>query len=172
MQKQLLYPKIIPRLFSSIIDFMLMTFLFMPFSHLLTSILFVNMFKEYLIHNAIKITDASSITTVLMSEEFTNRYFGTSEMMLYIFINTAVPLFIITMYFCCFWHYMGSTPGKYILGIKIVKENDIKSSPTMGQSIIRAITSPIGFILIWFSLLSSRRQTLHDKISGTLIVKK
>lgn len=172
MQKQTLFPKIVPRLFSSIIDFTLMTLLLMPISRFCSKILFVNMFKEYLIHNAIKITDDKSIATIIYSEKFASHYLGSADIIYYTLINTAIPLAMISVYFICFWHYAGTTPGKLLLAMKIVDETDMKSNPSIKQSIIRLILSPIGFITIWFSLLSSKRQTLHDKMAGTVLVKK
>lgn len=172
MQKQIIFPKIVPRLFSSIIDFMLMTLLLMPISSFCSKMLFVNIFKEYLIHNAIKIADDKSISAIIYSEKFASHYVGSTEIIYYMVINTILPLAMISAYFICFWHYAGTTPGKYILAMKIVDESDMKTNPNMKQSIIRLVLSPIGFITIWFSLLSSKRQTLHDKISGTVLVKK
>lgn len=172
MQKQTTFPKIIPRLFSSIIDFMLMTLLLMPISSFCSKILFVNMFKEYLINNGIKITDDNSIYTVIYSEKFASQYLGSSDLVYYMLTNASIPLTMIAAYFISFWYYTASTPGKYVLAMKIVDEKDMKATPSLYQCVIRFLLAPLGFVTIWFSLLSSKRQTLHDKISKTVLVKK
>ncbi len=80
-------------------------------------------------------------------------------------------------YFFVFWvHYDGATPGKKLLGIKIIRENGEK------------ITYPVAFIRYIGFLLSSatifffglgflwviwdkKKQALHDKIAGTIVIK-
>lgn len=76
-------------------------------------------------------------------------------------------------YFVGFWAWRGQTPGKMILGIKMIRTD---SSPvTLGYAFLRylgyivsAITLYIGFFWIAFD---SHKQGLHDKIADTYVVK-
>jgi uncharacterized RDD family membrane protein YckC len=73
-----------------------------------------------------------------------------------------------------FWVYRSATPGKLILGMKIV---DAKTGgkPSTGQFILRYLgyyvsTIPLFLGLIWVGL-DAKKQGWHDKIAGTVVVK-
>jgi len=77
------------------------------------------------------------------------------------------------IYFPAFWVWQGATPGKMMMGVKIVKTD---GSPIgIGRAILRyfgyivsAIILYIGYIMIAWD---SRKQGLHDKIAGTYVVR-
>lgn len=85
----------------------------------------------------------------------------------------TVMWFLKVAYFVGFWTWRGQTPGKMVLGIKVIRTD---SSPiTLGYAFLRylgyivsAMTLYIGFIWIAFD---SRKQGLHDKIADTYVVK-
>ena len=93
-----------------------------------------------------------------------------------LFLN---PIFLVIAgvikiaYFVGFWAWRGQTPGKMLLGIKIIRTD---SSPvTLGHAFLRylgyivsALTLYIGFIWVAFD---DRKQGLHDKIADTYVVK-
>lgn len=93
----------------------------------------------------------------------------------FIFILVAIFIsFLIKIaYFVTFWVWRGQTPGKLIMGIKIIRTD---SSPiTLPYALLRylgyivsTITLLIGFIWIAFD---ERKQGLHDKIADTYVVK-
>ena len=77
------------------------------------------------------------------------------------------------IYFTGFWVWRGQTPGKMVMGIKIIRTD---SSPVnwphallryLGY-IVSTITLCIGFIWIAFD---DHKQGLHDKIADTHVVK-
>ncbi len=76
-------------------------------------------------------------------------------------------------YVLFFWAWRGATPGKMIMGIKIIRTD---SSPlTLDRAAIRFFSALlsglilfIGFIMIAFD---ERKQGLHDKIADTYVVK-
>ncbi len=80
---------------------------------------------------------------------------------------------LLTAYTLFFWAWRGATPGKMIMGIKIIRTD---SSPlTLDRAVIRFFSSIlsglilyIGFIMIAFD---ERKQGLHDKIADTYVVK-
>lgn len=76
-------------------------------------------------------------------------------------------------YFIGFWVWRGQTPGKMVMGIKVIRTD---SSPiTLPYALLRylgyiilAMTLFIGFIWIAFD---SHKQGIHDKIADTYVVK-
>jgi len=85
----------------------------------------------------------------------------------------TVGLIISVTYFCGFWVWRGQTPGKMVMGIKVICTG---SSPvTLPQALLRylgyivsAMVLFIGFIWIAFD---SHKQGIHDKIADTYVVK-
>jgi uncharacterized RDD family membrane protein YckC len=82
-----------------------------------------------------------------------------------------VPAIIIIM----FWKKYGATPGKMLLGCKIVDATTFQKL-SYKQCIIRligyylsAIILFIGYITIIFS---KRKQGLHDKLANTIVIKR
>ena len=83
----------------------------------------------------------------------------------------AVALFI-PGYFVLFWVLVGATPGKQVLGLKIVRTS--RQQLGWGRAIVRFIgywISAIVFFLgfLWV-LVDSRRQAWHDKLADTFVV--
>jgi uncharacterized RDD family membrane protein YckC len=81
-------------------------------------------------------------------------------------------LFIIFTYNIFFWSFSGSSPGKSIMGIRIVPLNGNKISILRG--LIRYIgyyisAIPFGLGFLW-AIIDDRRMGWHDKISHTCVV--
>jgi uncharacterized RDD family membrane protein YckC len=78
-------------------------------------------------------------------------------------------------YFVGFWAWRGQTPGMMLLGLRIARDAD-GTPPGLGRSILRyigwvisAFVLFIGFIWIAFD---SKKQGWHDKIAGTVVVRR
>lgn len=74
-----------------------------------------------------------------------------------------------------FWHFKSATPGKMILGIKIVDANTMgKASP--GKLLIRYLGYYISMLPLCLGIFwvgwDKRKQGWHDKIAGTLVIKE
>jgi uncharacterized RDD family membrane protein YckC len=87
-----------------------------------------------------------------------------------IFFQYIFPAIVVIL----FWIYRSATPGKMILGMKIV---DAKTGDKPGtrQYILRYLgyyvsTIPLLLGLIWVGF-DDRKQGWHDKIAGTVVVK-
>lgn len=91
---------------------------------------------------------------------------------------TALPLdrlaivFIVISYYVFFWSIVGQTPGKALLGIRIIPVHARKMS--LGRALLRYLSyfiSTLGLFLgfAWV-LFDDHRQAWHDKISGTYVV--
>lgn len=84
-------------------------------------------------------------------------------------LNYGLPL----LYVVLCWQYKSATPGKYMMGMSIV---DAKTGgkPPMGNLVLRYLgyylcvfTLFLGFIWVAFD---KRKQGLHDKIAGTVVI--
>ena len=78
-------------------------------------------------------------------------------------------------YFVAFYHKKGATPGKMALGLKIVNA-DGTDGISLGQALGRCFVEILSgmFFLIGFLIMifDERKRTLHDRLSGTLVVYK
>ena len=76
-------------------------------------------------------------------------------------------------YYIYFWSSTGQTPGKKVMGIKIVPVDG--GSMTVGKAVMRYVGYLVSsFVLllgfIWI-LFDTNKQGWHDKIAGTYVVK-
>lgn len=90
-------------------------------------------------------------------------------------IVISIPLAV--AFFLIFWvNYDGATPGKKLLGIKIVKDNGEKLTYStafiryIGFMISAATMFFFGIGYLWI-IWDKKKQALHDKIAGTVVVK-
>jgi len=80
-----------------------------------------------------------------------------------------VPHFLIVV---SFWTFKGQTPGMKAYDIKVINKN--KKNPNIFQSTLRYIFMPISIFSIFGLLIAffrKDRQTLHDLLSKTLMIK-
>lgn len=85
-------------------------------------------------------------------------------------IGTAALLYAV-FYYVFFWSLTGQTPGKAVLGLRVVTTKGERISPLRAALrfcgyIVSAVPLFLGFIWI---LLDNRRQGWHDKIAGTYV---
>jgi uncharacterized RDD family membrane protein YckC len=78
-------------------------------------------------------------------------------------------------YFVGFWTWRGQTPGMMLLGLQVARESD-GTPPGLARSILRYVGYLVsGFVLligfIWIAF-DSRKQGWHDKIAGTVVVRR
>jgi uncharacterized RDD family membrane protein YckC len=75
-------------------------------------------------------------------------------------------------YYTFFWTLVGFTPGKALLGLKVVRKNGTKLS--FGRSLLRFFSYWISaiplFLGFFWVLWDSKRQGWHDKIAGTQVL--
>ncbi len=87
-------------------------------------------------------------------------------------IALAVSPFVFAGYFVLLWALAGRTPGKWILGLRILSTKG--ANPTVGQSVIRvlgyllsAIVLYVGFLWV---LVDKERRAWHDHLAGTSVI--
>ena len=83
----------------------------------------------------------------------------------------GIGFLIPNLYFISFWMLAGQTLGKGIMGIRVVGVDGGRVH--IGMAIRRAVgyyLSAIFFIGYLWVLVDKRRQGLHDKLAGTIVV--
>jgi uncharacterized RDD family membrane protein YckC len=72
-----------------------------------------------------------------------------------------------------FWVRMAATPGKLLLGCRVVDAATLKP-PRVGQALLRCFGYLVSFIPLCFGFIYAawdpRKQGLHDKIARTLVI--
>ena len=89
-----------------------------------------------------------------------------------IITGTVLLTLIVIGYYTFFWTLVGFTPGKALLGLKVVRKNGEKIS--FGRSLLRFFSYwisiiPLGLGFFWV-LWDPKRQAWHDKIAGTQVL--
>jgi len=78
---------------------------------------------------------------------------------------------IITLYNIVFWWIRGQTPGKWLLGLRVVALGGGKLS--LGRATLRFagyLLSALPFYLGFLWILGSERRGFHDRLAGTEVV--
>jgi uncharacterized RDD family membrane protein YckC len=82
-------------------------------------------------------------------------------------------LFISFFYYTLFTYSSGSTPGKMLLGIKVISSND--DELTYPRSVARFFSYYLSTLLLFTGYLiqpfTARHQALHDFISNTVVIR-
>ncbi len=167
--KQIVYSKFIPRLFSTLLDLNLIALLLSPVLNYLSLILIKIFFRDYFIQNNIDLNDTAAIYDSMLIPDFLE-FLTLGLFFQYIFILFAATGLLMSFYFVGFWHYFGATPGKMILKMKIV-DSENYSKPSLYRLIKRYFYYITAFIGIWSIVVSSKGQALHDKASNTVVIK-
>ena len=80
------------------------------------------------------------------------------------------PAFV-AAYFVVFWRAIGRTPGKWLMGVKVVLEGGGRI--TVRQALIRLLgylLSSLPFYLGFLGNLGQERRGWHDRIAGTEVI--
>ena len=85
-------------------------------------------------------------------------------------INYLLPFILIIL----FWHYKSATPGKMVLRAVIV-DADTLQKPSTASLIVRYLgyipsTLVLGLGYLWVAF-DPRKQSWHDKLAGTLVIR-
>lgn len=178
MKKQIVYVKLIPRLFATTIDLFLLSIIFAPLMQIVTKWVYRFAFREFLAKHIdgfrlMDFTNQDALMALAKSSEFVN-YMSSKEgiisYMLAFAIVSFVNIFVIMLFFLSFWHYTGSTPGKMLLKIKIVDAQTFEKPSTI-QFVKRVVSYSLSLFGIWLIPFSAKHQALHDKIADTVVIK-
>jgi len=89
-------------------------------------------------------------------------------------IVLASVVIVITagIYFIFFWTLLGQSPGKMLLGVKIVSLDGTRL--TFWQALRRYIGYYLSALALyagyWWVLIDNRRQAWHDKLASTVVI--
>ncbi len=93
-------------------------------------------------------------------------------------LGTLIAFAFGLAYYLIFWvNYDGATPGKKLLGIKIVRDNGEKLTyPTAFIRYIGFILSGLTLVFLFglgylWVIWDKKKQALHDKFAGTVVIK-
>jgi uncharacterized RDD family membrane protein YckC len=86
-------------------------------------------------------------------------------------VALVVSLLVFALYSIVFWSMIGQTPGKAILGLRVVQTSGKR--PTVGCSIVRFLAYWISALPLFLGFLwvfsDGQRQGWHDKIAHTCV---
>ena len=96
----------------------------------------------------------------------------TMETLRAIAISGLAALLFTATYYIFFWTLAGQTPGKTLMGLRIVT---VDGKPlTFGRSVRRFLGYIVSMFAFWLGfvwiLVDNRRQGWHDKIAGTFVI--
>ena len=87
-------------------------------------------------------------------------------------IGAVLITLLVIAYYTFFWTLVGFTPGKALLGLKVVRKNGARIS--FGRSLLRFFSYWISaiplFLGFFWVLWDPKRQGWHDKIAGTQVM--
>lgn len=169
MEKQIIYPGIVTRVFATTVDMFLLSVVISPIVNFISPRIFVIVFKDLIVEQGINMSDGMIASRALQSEQFV-QHITFSALACYSLPIILVQLSLISTYFIWFWHNKSWTPGKYVLGIRIFDEQTMKK-PSISQCIKRFLSLSFSLFGVWFIVFTNKKQALHDKIAGTIIVK-
>ncbi len=85
--------------------------------------------------------------------------------------GAATAIFVV-VYFIFFWTTVGQTPGKYILGLRVVSQDGKRLK--LFQAVLRYLGYylsglPVGLGFFWI-LIDDQRRGWHDRLAGTCVI--
>jgi uncharacterized RDD family membrane protein YckC len=119
------------------------------------------------------LTTLFTVGTFLYNSFNVNQWFGTEQLAQAIatILAIATGLFFLLLYDMGFWLLAGQTPGKRVMGVRIVRTDGQRMA--FGNAVRREIAyllSAILFLGFLWVIVDNRRQALHDKVAGTLVL--
>jgi uncharacterized RDD family membrane protein YckC len=163
------YASLNKRVIAAAIDIFILLLILVPIMNPITEYVFAGRGADVLLNElSMDVGDDAAVTgemviKKLSGEDFFQKYF----------LIQFIIMLIMCVYTLGFWVSYGVTPGKWIVGCKVVDAESLEK-PSLLKAIIRlfgyiASAAPIGlgFVLIAFS---DTKQGLHDRIAGTLVI--
>jgi len=183
LKKQITYAGFYPRVFASMVDLLLSSLLLTPVFAIVSSLFYFNKppalilqpiaqpVVEQLRHGDISFSTA--VTTIFTDPRFLD-YMLHEGGILKMSLDQCLELLILGVIVIMFWSYRGATPGKMLFSMKIVDATTF-GKLSRKQEIIRFLSYtvsvlPFGLGFLWVAF-DKRRQALHDKIAGTVVIK-
>jgi len=87
----------------------------------------------------------------------------------------CVP-WLVALYFVAFWRWRGQTPGKWLLGIRVIALDYTRlgrGKISVGRAVVRLVgylVSALPFYLGFLWILGPQRRGFHDRLARTAVV--
>ena len=151
MKKQITYPNIITRIISSMIDIIVVFFIF----HTLDNLFHIEIYMYKYVNSIDFIGNEKMISF--------------KKLLVFQGITTLINIVMLFCYMVYFWYRYGTTAGKFITKTKVVDYTTGKK-PKLSQLIIRFMCYPLGLFTIAFIIFSKNRRAIHDRLSHTIVI--
>ena len=169
-------PEISTRLFANLIDMIVALMLLFPVFNLISSFIYSDDSFQAVLQQYNEVKDSMGQMSEAEQQEVSSMLlaqFYQSSIVSKLILNYFLQIsFLIATYFVS-WYFFKTTPGKYLLGLKIVDEKTL-GQPSRYQFFIRAIsvyltvfTLGIGYVWLVFD---KKKRSWHDKIAGTMVI--
>lgn len=169
MKKQICYADFAPRMFSSMMDLILVSILLLPISIWVNKIVIIKKFGALFAAKNVDINDTKALQDAMQSIEFV-QYSNPGTIIDLMLPMLSIQIIVMMLYFVLCWSIWGTTPVKYIMRMKLVDSSNFMK-PTIFQSIRRVIGYLVYPIGIWSIFFTKQKQMLHDKISSVVVIK-
>ncbi|MFK7974264.1 MAG: RDD family protein [Rickettsiaceae bacterium] len=170
MQKQVVYCKLIPRLFAMTIDLVILSILITPIMNLISKHIFLLFFQDFFTLYSIDVNDAAAFSRATMSVEFTN-YITAKQFLAYFSTLFLLNTTCMGFYFVFFWYKFNATPGKFLMKMKLVGADNY-TTPSIYQLIKRFISYATVFPGLFLIIFNAKKMALHDKLANTVVIKR
>jgi uncharacterized RDD family membrane protein YckC len=104
---------------------------------------------------------------------YINQILGLGESLRQVVSSYAIGAYLMVsaLYDVGFWLLVGQTPGKWLMGVRVVRTDGERLR--LGNALRRVLAYALSGILflgyVWI-LFDNRRQGFHDKLAGTIVV--
>ncbi len=169
MKKQIIYADFYTRAFSTTIDLMILALINSVIDPFIRAKSCIFSLSDIIATHGLKADNIKALGEFFSSYQPQNDKEFYAIMFCHIF-TPLVELMVLSAYMLFFCSRWGKTPAKFIMRLQVVDENTF-GCPSIWQVCKRLLASAFYPIGVWFAVFSKRKQTLHDLISGTVVVK-
>lgn len=175
--QKIIYGKFNERILASLIDLLLAAILFFPLVYLMREALYGGATPSFVMNEVIKqFTDlhkedpGANWMSFLKNNQLLNQYFFINHGWMKMLFDQLFQITCLAVTIFFLWNKIQTTPGKAVFGLKIIDAKTF-GAPSKLQYLVRFLGYFLGIGIFWV-IFDSKNQALHDKISGTLVVKK
>jgi uncharacterized RDD family membrane protein YckC len=170
MQKQIVYPNLAPRVFALAIDLLIILAFILPLVTWTTSqFLLAHNFQDFFYAHQVDTSSFEAMMAATKTPEFAETL-TLSKILIHLLSGLALNIGAMGLYFVVFWRKFCTTPGKFVMRMKIV-DADSYSTPSTPSLIKRFF----GYLLLPFSIISipfnRSRRAIHDRMANTVVIK-
>ena len=170
LKKQVVYVGLMLRIISTMLDLCIIAALIAYPMKYISQFILMHYFHDHLILHGISLVASDAINTLFTSSKFLNNLPVMEFIKSYVII-TLVQVSFAGIYFVYCWYKFGTTPGKFLLRQKVVKAHNFEKL-SVGEAIYRMLGYFTFFIGLLFIPMTSKKQALHDKMAGSVVLKK